>query len=114
MTFDTLSRWDVVISPFPFVDSQQSKPRPVVILSSSEYNSQNGHIICAMITTASNSKWEDDYIITNLESANLPKQCIIRWKIFTLPIEIIKRKIGEIGLEDKPSLTQHLARLFIA
>jgi mRNA interferase MazF len=114
MDYNNYSRWDVLITPFPFVDSAQSKPRPVVVLSSKEFNDSNGHIICAMITTSKKIAWKDDYIILNLTTPNLPKPSIIRWKIFTLPVEIIKRKIGEIGIEDKANLTSHIAKILIA
>ncbi len=42
---------DIVISEFPFTDKSESKIRPVLILSNSEYNESRSNIIAAQITS---------------------------------------------------------------
>ena len=45
----TYEQWDVVVVPFPFVNSLKSKPRPVLVLNNASFNLQTGHYIAAMI-----------------------------------------------------------------
>ena len=44
--------FDVVVVPFPFTDSAQTKRRPALVLSqNTNFGNQNGHSILAMITS---------------------------------------------------------------
>ena len=69
---------DVVVLPFPFVDIAAEKRRPSVVLSRQDFNGSNGHSICAMITTASQTNWPSDIAITDLAAAGLPRACVVR------------------------------------
>lgn len=91
---------DVAVVPFPFVDRPQVKRRPSAILSSQSFNEANGHSICAMITTASGSRWPSDITITDLASAGLSRPCVLRWKLFTLPNALILRKAGFLAADE--------------
>jgi mRNA interferase MazF len=91
---------DVVVVPFPFVDIAAEKRRPSVILSRQAFNQANGHSICAMITTASRTKWSSDIAIADIATAGLPKPCVIRFKLFTLPNAIILRRAGTLAGPD--------------
>lgn len=92
---------DVVIVPFPFVDVAAQKRRPSLILSRSNFNARHRHSICAMITTAAGSKWESDITIQVLSSAGLNRPCVIRWKLFTLPNDIIVGRAGKLAERDR-------------
>ncbi len=107
------SSFDVVIAPFPFVEKQDYKPRPVLVLSQSDFNTRNGHLVGAMITTTFHSDWKDDIEIIDLENAGLPKSCRVRWKLFTLPLNLVKKKIGEIASNERDAIRAELSRIFL-
>ena len=91
---------DVVVVPFPFVDVATEKRRPSLILSQRQFNQSSGHSICAMITTASQARWTSDITIGDLTTAGLNRPCVVRWKLFTLPNEIIMKRAGKLGALD--------------
>jgi mRNA interferase MazF len=95
---------DVVIVPFPFVDIAAAKRRPSLILSQLTFNQTHRHSICAMITTAARSKWPSDLVIEDIKNAGLPRTCVIRWKLFTLPNEIILRQAGKLATGDRSNV----------
>jgi mRNA interferase MazF len=92
---------DVVIVPFPFVDIAAEKRRPSVVLSGKAFNETNGHSICAMITTAGRTKWPSDVVIDDLGAAGLPRRCVVRFKVFTLPNVIVLKRAGELSAKDR-------------
>jgi mRNA interferase MazF len=92
---------DVVVVPFPFVGVAAEKRRPPLILSSESFNRSSGHSICAMITTAARTRWHSDVAIGNLALAGLHRPCVVRWKLFTLPNEIILRRAGRLAIDDR-------------
>jgi len=92
---------DVVVVPFPFVDLAAEKRRPSLILSHTTFNGSQGHSICAMITTASGSKWPSDIAIDDWKPAGLNRPCVVRWKLFTLPNNLILRRAGKLVAHDQ-------------
>lgn len=92
---------DVVVVPFPFVDIAAEKHRPSLILSREGFNNSHGHSICAMITTAARSKWPTDVVIDDLSAAGLSRPCVVRWKLFTLPNNLILKRAGELAARDR-------------
>jgi mRNA interferase MazF len=106
-------RYDVVLVPFPFVDIPVSKKRPALVISSRAFNSNNGHTIFAMITSAKSSTWPSDHLLLEHETAGLVKNCYIRWKTFTLPNEIIMRSIGQLSELDRHAADMHIERIFL-
>ena len=92
---------DVVVVPFPFVDIAAEKRRPSVVLSHHAFNKSNGHSICAMITTAMQTKWSSDIVIADIAAAGLPRSCVVRFKLFTLPNAIILRRAGALASPDR-------------
>ena len=94
-------KWDIVAVPFPFIENRNiQKKRPVLVLSSTKFNSNNQKFIGAMITTAKHSHWGEDVVIKDLEAAGLPKPSVLRFKVFTLPIDFCLKKLGELAPMD--------------
>ena len=100
--------FDVVVVPFPFSDSPQRKKRPAVVISSS-YNSN--HIILLMITSALHYKLQLDIHITDIKKAGLPKECIMRMKLFTIDTRLIQKQIGTLGEVDSTLLKKNLKKI---
>ena len=107
---ETYNPFDIVVIPFPFTDNlAHSKLRPAVVLSHhGNYSRHTGHVICAMITSARKSAWPMDVKITDLKSAGLEVECVIRMKIFSLDERFIVRKAGALEKKDRKSLKDAL------
>ena len=95
----TFKPWDVVVVPFPFVDKKVSKPRPALVLSDIDFNIK-GLVILSMITTAEKTSHSFDMLIRNLVTTGLPLPSVVRWKIFSLDLPLIKKKIGYLSKTD--------------
>jgi mRNA interferase MazF len=95
---------DVVVVPFPFVDLVAEKRRPSLILSHETFNRSHHHSVCAMITTAARTKWPSDVAIADLRAAGLDHPCVVRWKLFTLPNDIIVRRAGKLSVGDRNAM----------
>jgi mRNA interferase MazF len=76
-----------------------------LVLSNAEFNGRNANSILAMITTAARSSWPSDLAIADLSSAGLPRACVLRWKIFTLPNDLIQRRIGSLSASDRSTVS---------
>lgn len=108
------NRFDIVVVPFPFIDSSTSKRRPAIVLSAAnQFNGKANASIMAMITSARHTPWPLDVIIDDLSSSGLPVKSIIRMKIFTLDHGLILDKIGLLGKIDQKNLNKNLKLVFI-
>lgn len=108
----TYKPYSVVVVPFPFVDSIQAKNRPAAVLSSEDFQVKTNHIVLLMITSAKHQVWYGDHEIINLKSAGLTRESIVRQKIFTLDMRLIKKSVGHLSAKDRTAVTriirQHL------
>ena len=113
MTFDSLEQFDVVVVPFPFVDSPDSKRRPALVLSSGPaLGDRIGHSAMAMITSARHSPWPLDVPINDLDSAGLSAPSVVRMKVFTLGHRLVLRKAGRLTGADREEVALALRSLF--
>lgn len=106
---DTYKIFDIVVVPFPFVDSLETKNRPAVVLSTSN---SIGQSILAMITSATHTNWTNDVFINDLYACGLQKESIIRFKLFTLDNRLIKSYIGKLSSKDQSILKKAFAATF--
>lgn len=88
----TCDNGTVVVVPFPFTDSAETKLRPAVVLSNRSFN-RDGQTILAMVTSARHERRVGDVPLP-AGTANLPKDSLIRMKLFTLDNRLIERKLG--------------------
>jgi len=98
--------FDVLVVPFPFTDRAAERRRPAVVLTLKSTNSQIGHSVCAMVTSAENAPWPHDIQVTDLSSAGLPSPSVIRLKWFTIDNRLILRRAGELAVRDRRSLAR--------
>ena len=104
-------QWDIVIVPFPFVNSLKSKPRPVLILNTKEFSIQNSHYLGAMITSSNQEKWFGDIDISLSPVSGLSVDSKVRFKIFTLDERIIKKKIGTLSKENITQVKESISKI---
>lgn len=110
MIFD---RFETAIVPFPFAEQPVLKRRPVVVLSSRGFNTANRSTLVGMITTAKATTWPSDLTIRDLESAGLHVACIVRWRLTTVPNELILRPLGRLGAVDRLACERGLAEMLV-
>lgn len=107
----TYECYEVVKVPFPFTDTQTTKIRPALILSSAKhFNSQIGLSVMAMITSlkSKDDLWPADIVIENLQLAGLPVPSIIRFKIFTLDHRLVLGRLGNLSEGDRHHVRKKL------
>lgn len=97
MIYEPLS---IVVVPFPFTDKNHAKKRPALVIGSMDHQEQTQHITLLMITSAKNSAWPSDYLISSLENTGLTSSSIIRQKLFTIDSRLIIKNIGELSSTD--------------
>ena len=102
---------DVVVVPFPFVDVAVVKRRPALVLSVAAFNDDNQQSIMAMLTTAAGSSWPTDIAIDDLASAGLKRPSVLRWKLFTLPNDMIAGKAGKLAAPDRAKISAVLTNI---
>lgn len=107
-------RYDVLTALFPFIDVPVRKPRPVAVLSNAAFNTANGHVVTAMITTGAGSRWPSDHPIIDLAAAGLKHPSVVRCKLFTLPNTQIGRRIGQLAAADRAQLAAHFEAILHA
>jgi mRNA interferase MazF len=110
---ENYDRWDVLVAPFPFTDITRSKRRPVLVLSSAEFNRRHRHVIAAMITTGAGSHWPSDHHISDLPSTGLSHPSLVRWKLVTLDYSVIIRRCGSLSASDRGMVTAQTAAILL-
>lgn len=100
----TYNRFDVVLVHFPFSEKQGQKKRPAIVLTAQDFNERHAHALCAMVTTASNTKWETDMPVQAYIEAELRTPCVVRMKWFTVAAMLILGRVGTLQPEDQASL----------
>ena len=105
-------RYDVVVVPFPFTDRETSLRRPALVLSEPGFNAETRQTTLAMITRAGRSSWPSDTQIADLAAAGLDQPCVTRMKLFTLANDLLVRRIGGLGEEDRMRVRASVSRHF--
>jgi mRNA interferase MazF len=64
-----------------------------------------------MITRPVQTPWPSDLPIKDLVSAGLPVPSVLRWKLFTLPNDLLRRAAGVLGLDDRDAAASALSAI---
>lgn len=107
MIFDP---FDVVAVPFPFTDLPMTKMRPALVVSAKAFHVRHDHLVLAMITSAGRSDWPSDVLLADWRKAGLSVPCRVRFKLFTLPMENVARRIGTLTKRDRAAARTGLSR----
>ncbi len=97
--------------PFPFTDRAIQKRRPALVVSTSDFQRQSGHLVLAMVTSANQSRWPLDWPIQELTTTGLPKPCLVRFKLFSLDERLILGALGHLAAEDSSGVAAHLRQI---
>lgn len=104
-------RYDTVLVPFPFTDIPVIKRRPALVLSGPQFNRANASTVVAMITTAKATSWPSDIVISDRTSANLPQNCVVRWRLATIPNTLLLRRLGALAPLDRLSCEREFSNM---
>jgi mRNA interferase MazF len=76
----TFRRLDIISVPFPFVESDATKRRPALVVSTDAFHRAHTACFGAMITTARHMQdvRPDDIAIADFAQTGLPRPCVIR------------------------------------
>jgi len=107
------NKFNLITVPFPFTDRDKKKLRPALIISNTEYQEVNKHIVLLMVTSAKHNAWKYDIPITCLEEAGLKAASIIRFKMFSIDERIIVKKIGALSLIDSEQVEKAIRNIFL-
>ncbi|MFC1862728.1 type II toxin-antitoxin system PemK/MazF family toxin [Thermodesulfobacteriota bacterium] len=109
----TYEPFDVVVVPFPFIDSSRTKRRPALVLSQKiDFGAVIEQSVLAMITSQKNEPWPLDVAIKNKKQSGLTTPSIVRMKLFTLDNRLILRKIGRLAKSDQMQVKESLTKIF--
>ena len=109
----TYEPFDVVVVPFPFTDSSETRSRPALVLSqSANFDNKIEHSVLAMITSQKNDPWPLDCEIKNKKPSGVTAPSVVRTKLFTLDNRFILRKIGHLSKTDCEQVKQSLSQIF--
>ena len=98
----TYSRWDVVAVDFPFVEGDESKRRPGLVVSTPRLHDAHGVCWVAMISSAQAGDRVDDILLTDPEKAGLHVKCAIRVaRLAAVSNTRIQRRLGAISAKDR-------------
>jgi PemK-like, MazF-like toxin of type II toxin-antitoxin system len=85
-----------------------------VLSERSAFNARIGHVVLAMITSASHSDWPLDVPLSDLHSAGLSSASVVRMKLFTLDDRLILRRAGSLAAVDRKAVAVALRKLLKA
>ena len=104
---------EILLVPFPFTNLSMVKQRPVLVLSSKEYNRKSDDLVTCAITSNISDK-DHSVLITNKElvEGKLPKESRIKAdKLFTLEKSIVKRRFGKVKVSIVKDVKKELLKV---
>jgi mRNA interferase MazF len=104
-------RYDVAVIPFPFAEIPVLKRRPAVVLSGQTFNTANNSSLVAMITSSTQTRWPSDVPLRDLGTAGLRIDCLVRWRLTTVPNDLIVRRLGKLGGLDRLACEREFANM---
>ena len=111
-----MTKYKVVLVPFPFDDLSRSKVRPAVCLT--EPMGQYRHVVLAFITSkVPQDLLETDVLIaegdSDFEASGLRISSALRLhRMMTATTSIIRRELGELSQEKQAIVNDKLKKLF--
>jgi mRNA interferase MazF len=112
MMMDLYKKGEVIVLPFPFIDSEFTKRRPAVVLSNDLFNINHSYVVVGMITTAKKSSEASDIKLRDWKKSGLKKACLFRFKIFSVQKNLIIEKAGSLSTFDRTQVFRQLNKCF--
>lgn len=104
-------KYNIVTVPFPFTEKFLNKKRPALVISDEKYQSITNHCILCMITSAKHTSWDNDIPIIHTKDTGLSTSSKIRFKVFSLPIDLIIETIGVLNKVEMLTVKNNLQKI---
>ena len=106
-------RYSVVVVPFPYSDQLAEKRRPALVISHGDLAQEQELVWVAMITSATNPRWQSDIAIDDHLECGLPAPSLIRpVKLATMDAERIVRVLGTLRPETCEKVSEYYRQRF--
>jgi mRNA interferase MazF len=103
---------DVVVVPFPFTDQTATKRRPAVVVSSEAYNRERPDIILMAVTSQVRpTPTVGEAAVVEWRAAGLLKPSVIKPVVTTIEANLVVRRLGVLGADDRRALHEVLAAI---
>lgn len=109
--FVICDKYQVVVLPFPFAEVPVVKRRPAVVISGMQFNTENRSTLVAMITSSTRETWPSDVLIDDRQSAGIKVPCRVRWRMTTVPNDLILKSIGVLQGMDRIRCERELGKM---
>jgi len=98
--------------PFPFTDQTTTKKRPVVVVSSIDFNTERPDIVLMAITSQIRTEpLFGEVSINNWQQAGLIKTSAIKPIFTTIEKALVLKQLGQLADEDKKNLSKALRKI---
>jgi len=104
---------DLLLVPFPFSDQSGKKVRPVIVISSNEFNRDSEDLIVVGVTSnISKDKYTINLTNNNLDEGNLTVLCCVKVEnVLKLDKGLIIKKIGRINKNTLKEIVSKLSEI---
>jgi mRNA interferase MazF len=96
----TCERGEVVLVRFVFADEQGAKRRPVLVLSTSAYQSARQELVVAALTSNVERLLPGDRAVREWRAAGLPKPSLVTGILRTVKPAMVERALGRLRPKD--------------
>ncbi|MBN8280191.1 MAG: type II toxin-antitoxin system PemK/MazF family toxin [Gammaproteobacteria bacterium] len=106
----TLEFCDVVLVRVPYTDQSETKLRPAVVVSSTCYQRSRADVILMAITSRTDGPLRfGDVELAEWDAAGLRKPSRVKPVIATLQRDLVRRRLGHLGPEDRAAVRDSLS-----
>lgn len=102
---------DIVIVEFPYSESNLTKKRPALVISSNNYNNKRKEILIAAITSNIKRGLYGDTKIKNWQEAGLKFSSLVTGIVQTVRQRMINRKLGVFSKKDMQNVESNLKKI---
>jgi mRNA interferase MazF len=100
-----------MLVPFKFTKGDETKRRPVVIVSVADYHRHRADAVAVALTTNMDRIYFGDCIIDDWRSAGLPMPSLAKGVIATIERSQIERRLGTLTADDLSRLDRCLQQI---
>jgi len=103
---------DVVLVPFPFTDQTTVKKRPVIVVSSEEYNFNRPDLVLMAVTRQVREPAPyGDTLVNHWAAAGLIKPSVMKPIFTTVEKGLVIKRLGELAEDDRQALRDSLQEI---
>lgn len=102
----------VVLVPFPFSDLSNSKKRPALVISNTEFNNKNEDVVCCLITSNPHAKDAIKIVNKDMEYGFLEFDSAVKaYRLFTVSKTIVYKTLGKLSREKSSIVAEEVKKL---